>query len=77
MLALHDLAHDYILHTDASDLAIGDALTQTQPWGPEDWLVEWPRGFLAAKLHEIEMRHAAYDHNFLVIQTINRLGALP
>ena len=65
--ALCNPARDYILRTDASDVAIGGVLAQKQPWGPEGWLVERPLGFFSRKLHDVEPRYAAYDSELLAI----------
>jgi len=67
VLAPRDSERDYILHTNASDVAIGGVLAQKQPLGPEGRLVERPLGFCSRKLHDVETRYAAYDHKLLVI----------
>jgi transposase InsO family protein len=67
VLALRDPERDYILRTDASDVAIGGVLAQKQPWGIEGRLVERPLGFFSRKLHDVETRYAAYDRELLAI----------
>ena len=67
VLAPCDSERDYILHTNASDVAIGGVLAQKQPLGPEGRLVERPLGFCSRKLHDVETRYAAYDRELLVI----------
>jgi hypothetical protein len=60
VLELCDPERDYILHTNASDVAIGDILAQKHHWGPEGQLVERQLGFISPKLHDIETRYAVY-----------------
>jgi hypothetical protein len=67
VLALCDPERDYILHTDASNVAIGGVLAQKQPLGPEGRLVERPLGFFSRKLHDVEIRYAAYDRELLAL----------
>jgi len=67
VLALRDPERDYILRTDASDVAIGGVLAEKQPWGPECRLVERPLGFSSRKLHLNETSYAAYERRLSAI----------
>jgi hypothetical protein len=67
VLAQRDPERDYILRTNASDVAIGGVLAQKQPWRLEGRLVERPLGFFSRKLHDVETRYAASDRELLAI----------
>jgi len=67
VLALCNPERNYILRTDASDMAIGGVLAQKQPWGPKGRLVEHPLGFFSQKLHYVKTHYAAYDRELLAI----------
>jgi hypothetical protein len=67
VLALRDPEGNYILRTDASDVAIGDVLAQKQPWGTEGRLVDCPLRVFLRKLHDVKTRYAVYDRAILAI----------
>jgi hypothetical protein len=56
---------DFILRTDASEVAIGAVLSQKQSW--KGRTVERPLGFFSRKLHDVESRYPAYDRELLAI----------
>jgi len=65
VLATLDPDADFILHTAASDTAIGGVLAQKQML--EGRLVEWPLGYFSRKLHTVEARYLAYNRELLAI----------
>jgi len=65
ILATLDQEANFILRTDASDTAIGGVLVQKQLY--EGRLVEQPLGYFWRKLHTVEVRYPAYNHELLAI----------
>jgi transposase InsO family protein len=65
VLATLDPDADFILRTDASDVAIGGVLAQRQMW--DGRMVERPLGFFSRKLHDVETRYPTYDRELLAI----------
>jgi len=56
---------NFILHMDASDMAIGGVLAQKQMF--EGRLVERALEYFSRKLHAVEVRYPAYDQELLAI----------
>jgi hypothetical protein len=56
---------DFLLLTDASDVAIGGVLAQRQMWNGR--MVEQPLEFFSRKLHDVETRYPTYDRELLAI----------
>jgi len=65
ILATLDPKGDFILRTNASDMAIGGVLAEKQLF--EGRLVERPLGYFSRKLHAVESRYPAYDRELLAI----------
>jgi len=58
---------DFILWTNASDIAIGGVLAQKQLF--QGRMVEQPLGYFLRKLHTVETKYLAYDRKLLAIST--------
>jgi len=67
VLATLDLEANFMLRIEASDMAIGGVLAQTQLF--EGKMVERPLGYFSWKLHAVETRYPAYNRELLAIST--------
>jgi hypothetical protein len=65
VIATLDPIQEFILRTDASDVALGAVLAQRQEW--KGRIVERPLRLFSRKLHHVGIRYLTYDRELLAI----------